>query len=42
MPAGTLDRLLHHAEVILINGRSYRMRNHMQTDQPITKQGGSI
>ena len=29
-----LDRLLHHAEVITINGRSYRMRNHAGADVP--------
>lgn len=29
-----LDRLLHHAEVITINGRSYRMRNHAGADRP--------
>lgn len=27
-----LDRLLHHAEIITINGRSYRMRERMATD----------
>ncbi len=37
-----LDRLLHHAEVITINGRSYRMRNHIENDQPSTAVGGSI
>jgi DNA replication protein DnaC len=42
LAAAMLDRLLHHAEVITINGRSYRMRNHMQSDQSITAQGGSI
>ena len=31
-----LDRLLHHAEVIAINGRSYRMRNHAGADVPAT------
>ena len=30
-----LDRLLHHAEVISINGRSYRMRQRMLADQSI-------
>jgi DNA replication protein DnaC len=29
-----LDRLLHHAEVVAINGRSYRMRQRLPTDQP--------
>jgi DNA replication protein DnaC len=28
-----LDRLLHHAEVIAINGRSYRMRQRLPADQ---------
>ena len=37
-----LDRLLHHAEVITINGRSYRMRNHIENDHPSTAVGGSI
>jgi DNA replication protein DnaC len=41
-----LDRLLHHAEVISINGRSYRMRQRMLADQPkeksvADKKGGS-
>jgi DNA replication protein DnaC len=29
-----LDRLLHHAEIVSINGRSYRMRQRMGIDQP--------
>lgn len=29
-----LDRLLHHAEVVTINGRSYRMRQRLPHDQP--------
>lgn len=29
-----LDRLLHHAEIISINGRSYRMRERMAADAP--------
>jgi len=33
-----LDRLLHHAEVVAINGRSYRMRQRLPSDQP-TPQG---
>jgi len=37
-----LDRLLHHAEVISINGRSYRMRNHLENESLITPKGGSI
>lgn len=28
-----LDRLLHHAEVVAINGRSYRMRQRLPVDQ---------
>jgi len=28
-----LDRLLHHAEVIPINGRSYRMKDRRQTSE---------
>lgn len=28
-----LDRLLHHAEVLSVNGRSYRMRQRMLADQ---------
>ncbi len=36
-----LDRLLHHAEVITINGRSYRMRDHIENESSITVQGGS-
>lgn len=28
-----LDRLLHHAEVVAINGRSYRMRQRLGADQ---------
>jgi len=27
-----LDRLLHHAEIVAINGRSYRMRQRVPTD----------
>ena len=41
LASAMLDRLLHHAEVITINGRSYRMRNHLENDQPITAKGGS-
>lgn len=29
-----LDRLLHHAEIVTINGRSYRMRERMAGDVP--------
>lgn len=41
LASAMLDRLLHHAEVITINGRSYRMRNHLENNQPITAKGGS-
>jgi DNA replication protein DnaC len=30
-----LDRLLHHAEVVAINGRSYRMRQRLPVDQAL-------
>jgi DNA replication protein DnaC len=29
-----LDRLLHHAEVIAINGRSYRMKDRLLPEAP--------
>ncbi len=29
-----LDRLLHHAEVIPVNGRSYRMKDRRETQRP--------
>jgi DNA replication protein DnaC len=29
-----LDRLLHHAEVIAINGRSYRMKDRLLSETP--------
>ena len=35
-----LDRLLHHAEVITINGRSYRMRERMGADSLTRSVGG--
>lgn len=34
LASALLDRLLHHAEVIAINGRSYRMRQRMPGDLP--------
>jgi DNA replication protein DnaC len=34
LASALLDRLLHHAEVITISGRSYRMRNHAGADTP--------
>jgi DNA replication protein DnaC len=35
-----LDRLLHHAEIITINGRSYRMRERMAVDMTERSVGG--
>jgi DNA replication protein DnaC len=35
LAAALLDRLLHHAEVISINGRSYRMRQRQVGDEPV-------
>jgi len=35
-----LDRLLHHAEVVAINGRSYRMRQRLSSDQPTLQGAG--
>ena len=39
VPAATaiLDRFLHHAEIIQIKGRSYRLRNGGRTDDPPPK-----
>lgn len=34
LASALLDRLLHHAEVITINGRSYRMRHRLPADSP--------
>jgi DNA replication protein DnaC len=34
LASALLDRLLHHAEVIAINGRSYRMRQRASGDTP--------
>lgn len=42
LASALLDRLLHHAEIITINGRSYRMRERMSGDsaeRPATGQG---
>ena len=42
VPAATaiLDRFLHHADVITITGRSYRLKNKQTaTDQPSKKTG---
>ena len=35
VPSATaiLDRFLHHAEIITMNGRSYRLRNRATGDQ---------
>jgi DNA replication protein DnaC len=35
-----LDRLLHHAEIISINGRSYRMRERMMADVRVAPASG--
>jgi len=42
VPAATaiLDRFLHNAEVIAINGKSYRLRNHAATNENQQKQKG--
>ncbi len=37
LAAAILDRLLHHCEVISINGPSYRLKNHL-----VTKGGGPL
>ena len=29
-----LDRFLHHAEIITITGRSYRLKDHAATERP--------
>ena len=36
VPSATaiLDRFLHHAEIITITGRSYRLKDHAATDAP--------
>lgn len=34
LASALLDRLLHHAEVVAINGRSYRMRQRLPADAP--------
>jgi len=36
LASALLDRLLHHAEVVAINGRSYRMRQRLPVDLPAT------
>jgi DNA replication protein DnaC len=40
LASALLDRLLHHAEVITINGRSYRMKNRLWADLPRAKEAG--
>jgi len=40
LASALLDRLLHHAEVITINGRSYRMKNRLWADLPRAKETG--
>ena len=32
--SAVLDRLLHHAETILIEGSSYRMKDQIKTEEP--------
>ena len=36
VPSATaiLDRFLHHAEIITITGRSYRLKDHPATEAP--------
>jgi DNA replication protein DnaC len=34
-----LDRFLHHAEIIAITGRSYRLRNQLGNEPPVTAAG---
>lgn len=45
LASALLDRLLHHAEVVAINGRSYRMRQRMPVDLPtpsVAPSGGGV
>jgi DNA replication protein DnaC len=35
LASALLDRLLHHAEVIAINGRSYRMKDRLASSKPV-------
>lgn len=39
LASALLDRLLHHAEVVAINGRSYRMRQRLPADAPAAGSG---
>ena len=32
LASALLDRLIHHAEIVAINGRSYRMRQRVPAD----------
>lgn len=41
LASALLDRLLHHAEVIAINGRSYRMKDRLVSGKPVEAGGGS-
>ena len=43
VPAATaiLDRFLHHAEIIQLTGKSYRLRNHAQQDKEGEDKPGS-
>ena len=42
VPSATaiLDRFLHHAEIITINGRSYRLKDHPATEAPARSRSG--
>jgi DNA replication protein DnaC len=40
LASALLDRLLHHAEVITLNGRSYRMQHRLWSDLPRGKEAG--
>ncbi|MFA6132785.1 MAG: ATP-binding protein [Phycisphaerae bacterium] len=42
VPSATaiLDRFLHHAEIITINGRSYRLKDHPSTETPARSRSG--
>ncbi len=40
LASALLDRLLHHAEVITINGRSYRMKDRLWSDLPRGQEAG--
>lgn len=33
LTSALLDRLLHHAETVLIDGKSYRMKDQVEKDQ---------